>query len=96
MRTVIVFDVSADKRRYRVVKELLERCERVQKSVFEVAELNEAGYLRLRSRVERNVDPSTDSLRYYRLCAACSRRVEHFGTGPGILDVPEDFVIIGD
>ena len=35
MRTVITFDVSSNKKRYRVVRALLGRAQRVQKSVFE-------------------------------------------------------------
>lgn len=94
LRTLITFDVSDDRMRYRVAKALLAHAHRVQKSVFECPELVPAAYLRLRSKVEGQIDPNTDSLRYYRLCAACVGRIEHFGAGPGVLDVPEDFVII--
>jgi CRISPR-associated protein Cas2 len=95
MRTLITFDISSDKRRYRVCKALLEYTDRVQESVFEAAWLSEAAYLRIRSRAERFVDPSTDSLRYYRLCGACVDRITHFGAGPGLIAVPEPFTVIG-
>lgn len=94
MRTVIAFDVSDDRVRYKVVKSLLARASRVQKSVFEAGLLEQAAYLRLRSELEGLVDPATDSLRYYRLCAACVARVEHHGAGPGVLAVPSHFEII--
>ncbi len=95
MRTVIAFDVSGEKRRYRVVKALLDRSVRVQKSVFEATELDDAVFLRLRSDLEGLIDRETDSLRYWRLCRACGRRVVQVGVMPGALDDTESFRIIG-
>lgn len=94
MRTVIAFDISEDRHRYRVARTLREYATRVQKSVFEAADLPRATFLRMRSRLEREVDPGTDSLRYYVLCAACVQRIEHHGAGPAILDPPEIVKII--
>lgn len=89
MRVLIAFDVSDDRARYRVVKELKGFAQRVQKSVFEAADLDRASYLRMRSLVERHVEPETDSVRYYRLCGGCVAQVEHYGAGPGVLDDPD-------
>jgi CRISPR-associated protein Cas2 len=94
MRVVITFDVSDDRRRYRVVKALKGFATRVQKSVFEARDLQRAAYLRMRSRVEREVDPATDSVRYYQLCGACLGRIEHFGAGPGVLEPPEEVLVV--
>lgn len=94
LRTLITFDVSDDRMRYRVVKALLDHAERVQKSVFEAPSLVPAAYLRLRSRLEGLIEPSTDSLRYYRLCGPCAARIEHFGAGPGLLVAPDEFRIV--
>jgi CRISPR-associated protein Cas2 len=93
MRVVIAFDISDNKKRYRVVKVLKEYATRVQKSVFEATDLNRAGYLRLRSRAERIIDPGTDSLRYYTLCASCMGRIDHYGAGPSLLDEADAVVI---
>ena len=95
MRTIIAFDISNNRARYRVVKVLHEHTQRVQKSVFEGSELTKAQYLRLRRRLEGLVDAETDSLRYYRLCAACAARIEHHGVGPGQIVLPGSFEIIG-
>lgn len=95
MHTVIAFDVAHDHKRYRVVRALLDRSNRVQKSVFEAAVLEQAAYLRLRSKLEGIIDTSTDSLRYYRLCAACAGRIEYVGVGPGLFEVLENFELIG-
>jgi CRISPR-associated protein Cas2 len=94
MRTVICFDISEDRRRYRAVQALLARAARVQKSVFESDNLGRASFLRLRSRLEGIIDPKTDSLRYYPLCRACVERVEAFGKGPGILKDPPEVDVI--
>jgi len=94
MRTTICYDISDDKKRYRVTRILLDRAIRVQKSVFETPELDHKSYLRLRSDLEGIINPTCDTLRYYRLCAACSQRIEYHGVGPGPLHPPEPFVII--
>ena len=94
MRIVVAFDVSDDRKRYRLVRVLKNYGVRVQKSVFEVPELARAAYLRMRSQAEGTIDPATDSLRYYSLCAACMERIEHHGAGPGVLDPPPSFRII--
>ena len=96
MRILISFDVRDDRRRNAVVKALLARAERVQKSVFEARDLDRAAYLRLRSDLEGLVDPTTDDLRYYRLCASCTRRTEHFGSGVGLLEPAPAFEIVDD
>lgn len=94
MRVVIAFDVTDDRKRYRVVKVLKGYAQRVQKSVFEAPDLERAAYLRMRSRLERVIDPATDSLRYYQLCGACVDRIEHHGAGVGLLSEPEDFEVV--
>ena len=96
MRTLITFDITDDRKRYRVVKILMEYSQRVQKSVFESPSLSKNCFLRMRSHIERLIDPKTDSVRYYRLCNACEKRIRHYGAGPGTLDPPESVEVIGD
>lgn len=79
MFTVIAFDVSDDKRRYRVVKALRKYAVRVQKSVFEAPELTPQGFQRLRQRLEELIDLSGDKVHYYFLCGGCVTRVETSG-----------------
>lgn len=94
MRVVIAFDISNNQVRYRVVKELKSKSRRVQKSIFESAQMSKSSFLRLRSKCEGLIDPKTDSLRYYTLCAKCSKLIEHFGIGPGHIVLPQSFEII--
>ena len=57
----------------------------VQYSVFE-AHLSRGEYQELKRAVERIIEPSEDSVRYYRLCGACADRIEV----PAIGDVTPD------
>ena len=59
--------------------------QRVQKSVFE-CEVDPAQWTALRARLMAEIDPETDSLRFYRLGAEGRRRVEHIGAKP-VLDL---------
>ena len=96
MRTLITFDISSNRKRYRVTKVLMEYAQRVQKSVFEAPNLPHSSFLRLRSRVERLIDPKTDSVRYYRLCGHCVKEIRHYGAGPSTIDPPKSVEVIGD
>ncbi|MBN2107086.1 MAG: CRISPR-associated endonuclease Cas2 [Deltaproteobacteria bacterium] len=81
MFCVISFDISDDKIRYRVVKELKGVAVRVQKSVFECADLRESRFIELKKKLEKTIDKSEDTVRYYFLCKGCVPRVEYSGIG---------------
>ncbi|MFO0649312.1 MAG: CRISPR-associated endonuclease Cas2 [Polyangiales bacterium] len=92
---VICFDIADDRRRYKAVRVLEgSRAVRVQESVFEAPSLEPAAFLRLRSRLERELDAAEDSVRYYALCGACAGRMEHHGVGVGILQGPTGFKVL--
>jgi CRISPR-associated protein Cas2 len=59
-----VYDITANRNRYRIVKLLKSYGFRVQKSVFE-AETTRTRLSDLLSRLPRYVDPRTDSMRFY-------------------------------
>jgi CRISPR-associated protein Cas2 len=94
VRVVVSFDIVCDKRRARVVKALRAYARRVQKSVFEAADLEPGAYLRMRSTLEALIDAREDQIRYYRLCAACDARLEHVGCGPDPESPPEPFLVV--
>lgn len=81
MFTVIAFDISDDRTRYRAVKLLRKYAVRVQKSVFEAPRLKRRAFERLRGDLERLVDLRTDKIRFYFLCGGCIERVEISGRG---------------
>ena len=77
------FDIVDDRVRYRVVKTLKGYGVRVQKSVFECADMTEHKFLKLTCAVEDLIDHGEDTVRYYPLCAACVKSVEFSGIGDG-------------
>ena len=78
---LVSFDISDDKIRYRVVKALKGYGTRVQKSVFECSGLTEKQFLKLKDRLDGLIDETTDSVRYYKICAKCLKDVEVSGLG---------------
>jgi CRISPR-associated protein Cas2 len=65
--------------------------QRVQNSVFECA-LDAAQFRLLKDRLLREMDPASDSLRFYVLGNQYKGKVEHFGAKPSF-DVTEPLVV---
>jgi CRISPR-associated protein Cas2 len=83
MMVLVTYDVSTEseggrRRLARVAKVCESRGQRVQKSVFECL-VDPALWVKLKSDLEDEIDPKTDSLRYYYLGKNWKRRVEHVG-----------------
>lgn len=93
MMVLVTYDVNtttpAGRRRLRrVARACLDHGQRVQFSVFE-CEVDPARWTALRARLTEEIDPKTDSLRFYMLGANWRRRVEHIGARPALdLDGP--------
>ena len=88
---VISYDIPDDRRRNQLAKLLKGFGTRVQYSVFE-AHLNRRQYEELQHAVDRVINPSKDSVRYYALCGACAGRVEVPGLGD-VTSVPTTIVV---
>ena len=86
MKYVIAFDVTSDRKRYRVVKTLSEYVYRVQKSVFEGI-LSRERVKECREKLEKIIDPKTDSVRVYPLCKDCEAGVQITGIGVKVEEV---------
>lgn len=71
MLYVVCYDIVSDRRRKKVADMLLDFGSRVQKSAFECDLKTESRRRELLSRVRPLLDPKTDTLRLYRVCAAC-------------------------
>lgn len=80
---VSTLDAAGRRRLRRVARACLDYGQRVQNSVFE-CEVDPAQWARLRDRLAREIDPSCDSLRFYRLGADGRRRIEHVGAKPNL------------
>lgn len=71
---VLSYDVTEDSRRAEIAKLLESHGQRVQKSVFEVR-VDARRLARLVRRTSQLLDGATDSLRVYRICAACETKL---------------------
>jgi CRISPR-associated protein Cas2 len=96
MMVLITYDVSTEsaggKRRLRrVARACQDYGQRVQYSVFEVT-VAPALWVKLKARLESEIDKDKDSLRYYFLGANWRNRVEHVGAKPA-LD-PEGLLVL--
>jgi len=77
---LITYDIPDDKRRLKVSNALEDYGRRVQFSVFEVW-MDEALRRDVIARLEKLIRVDEDSIRLYRLCAACRERIEVHGKG---------------
>lgn len=53
---------------------------RVQKSIFEV-KLDEKRFLEMKSRIEKEIAPAEDGVKYFPLCEKCAGTIENLGNG---------------
>lgn len=74
------YDICHPRRLRRVAKVLEDYGRRVQKSVFEV-EVGPVDFRELRRRVEKELEPREDGVKYYPLCGRCLGRMWAFGVG---------------
>lgn len=87
---VVAYDVVCDKRRTRLHEKLKDFGTPVQYSVFECL-LDEKELRRMQAMVRREIDESTDKVRYYFLCEACRRRAKR--ENKGLTSIPPAIVI---
>ena len=88
MMVVITYDVNtetpAGERRLRkVAKECVNHGQRVQNSVFECI-LDDAQFREVKHRLEKIIDKSVDSLRFYKLGKNYENKIEHIGAKKSI------------
>jgi CRISPR-associated protein Cas2 len=87
MRFVVAYDISKDRSRKKVADLLCGVLTRVQYSVFEGNVPPEALGPVVRKAL-RFLDPDTDSLRVYQLCAACAPKVDAYGRKTPVEESP--------
>ncbi len=96
MMVLVSYDVRmSDEKGARRLRRVSKICkdfgQRVQFSVFECI-VDPAQWARLRAKLESEIDPEQDSLRYYFLGSNWRKRVEHVGAKPS-LDLEGPLVI---
>lgn len=80
IHVLLSYDIVDNRRRTRLAKALSNYLERVQKSVFE-GKVPDRRWGDLQEAIEREIDPSEDSVRIYRLCVRCQLSIEVLGLG---------------
>jgi CRISPR-associated protein Cas2 len=80
MNMLVTYDIADPRRLNRVAKVMKDYGLRVQKSIFEV-DVTIAQFNRLRFRIERELEPSKDGVKYFPLCGKCSGVWLHVGHG---------------
>lgn len=78
---VVAYDIPSNRRRAKVHKILEGLGKWTQYSLFELF-LSDKELVLLQTRLEKQIDPEKDSLRFYPLCAACIKQVETIGSPP--------------
>src|SRR4051794_3820154 len=86
MLVLVTYDVNTEtsegrRRLRRVAKACVNRGQRVQKSVFECS-IDAALWVKFRAMLVQEIDPATDSLRFYFLGNRWRERIEHVGARP--------------
>jgi len=92
MFVVVSYDIPDDKRRTRVAKTLEDYGTRVQYSVFEV-NLDYRHIKEMRKRLEKTIEKTKDSIRFYTLCGACYKGIDVLGVGQAV-EKPAEALII--
>jgi len=88
---IIAYDVACDRQRARVEKLALRVAARVQDSVFE-GWMTDGEVDELLRRAQPLIEPSTDSLRVYSLCAECRPQTRCLGAGAPPVPISEVIV----
>lgn len=96
MLVLITYDVNTEtaagrKRLRQIAKQCVNYGQRVQNSVFE-CRLDAAQYRALKAKLQKLMDESCDSLRFYNLGNNYADRIEHLGARAAY--DPEDCMIV--
>jgi len=95
MMVLVSYDVAKDDNGQKRLRHVAKTCrnygQRVQYSVFECL-VDPAQWTSLKQKLEKEINPELDSLRFYFLGANWRRRVEHIGAKPAI--DPEGSLIV--
>ena len=78
MFVIVSYDITEDKRRTKIHDILKSYGQWMQYSLFE-CDLTQTQYAKLRSRLQKIINPETDSIRFYFLCGCCQNKIERIG-----------------
>lgn len=87
---VVSYDIKEDKRRNRVLKIMKDYGQHVQYSVFECF-IEKTAYLKMRARLEKQIQKEEDSIRFYFLCEQDRKKIERLG---GVQPLSEELIVV--
>ncbi len=80
MNMIVAYDIAEPKRLSRVAKVIKDYGFRVQKSIFEVT-IDDTRFMEMKSRIEDEIEPSEDGVKFFPLCEKCAGTIESIGNG---------------
>ena len=80
MNMIVAYDIAHPRRLVRVAKIISDYGIRVQKSIFEVT-VDSRRFAEMRARVEKEIEPHEDGVKYFPLCEKCAGTLENIGNG---------------
>lgn len=92
MNLIVAYDIADPRRLQRVAKVMRDYGLRVQKSIYEV-DVGPAELVSMHRRVEQELEPSEDGVKFYPLCGRCPALVFAFGLAMGLPDQEQTLVL---
>jgi CRISPR-associated protein Cas2 len=92
MNMIVAYDIAHPRRLVRVAKIISDYGHRVQKSIFEVT-VDHKRFLQMRARIENEIEPDEDGVKYFPLCEKCAGTLENIGCGI-FIDPDQEFYVI--
>lgn len=92
MNMIVAYDIADEKRLARVAKVIKDYGIRVQKSIFEL-EISPLTFTEMKARVEKEMVPEEDGVKYFPLCEKCAGTLEIIGQGI-FIDPDEEYYVI--
>lgn len=92
MNMIVAYDIAEPKRLNRIAKIMKDYGFRVQKSIFEVT-VKERGFMEMKARVEEEIEPSEDGVKYFPLCEKCAGTLENIGCGV-FIDPDQEYSVL--
>jgi len=80
MNMIVAYDIAHPKRLTRVAKIISDYGIRVQKSIFEVT-VDVRRFSEMRFRIEDEIEPAEDGVKFFPLCEKCAGTLENIGNG---------------
>ena len=87
-----IYDIAEPKRLNRVAKILKDYGTRVQKSKFEI-EVGDKTFHTLQARIDEQIVPEEDGVKYIPLCETCRQKTEIIGQGK-FIDPEREYMIL--